>query len=345
MSMHGRPFLASVTRLSELNSEGLPFQEFPREQWANADLVVGEVLSEPGALSKVELSTGRLIDLMRGDRIVGALGRRAATLECVGDFESIGDDLQMDLMTPGGLLGKITSQSSFLGPLPRLRYLGHATVQGGKVSLANYVGRLPVHSLKIPVVLIVGTSMSAGKTATARLLIRLLKQSGWKVAAAKLTGAARYRDILSMHDAGADHIMDFVDVGLPSSICSEAEYTQALQQMVARLGTLNVDVLVAEAGASPLEPYNGATAIGLLADQIRFTALAASDPYAVVGVMKAFAMSPDLVTGVATNTSAGISLIEKMSGALALNILDESSWTRVNQLLLSRLSGIEGAGG
>jgi hypothetical protein len=339
MTMHGRPFLSSVTRLCEISAEELAHEAFSRQQWSNADLVVGEVLSQPGALSKVELSTGRMIDIMRGDRVVGALGRRAATLECVGDYESIGDDLVMDLMTPGGLLGKITSQSSYLGALPSLRYLGHVTVQGEKASLSNFVGRLPAHPLKIPVVLIVGTSMSAGKTATARLIIRLLKEAGWKVAAAKLTGAARYRDILSMHDAGADHIMDFVDVGLPSSICPQEEYSAALEQMIARVGTLNVDILVAEAGASPLEPYNGATAIRLLGDQVRLTALAASDPYAVVGVMKAFDLKPDLVTGVATNTTAGIALIEKISDSLALNILDESCWNELNQLLKAKLFG------
>ena len=337
MNAHSRPFLASVTRVSDLQAESLTFETFPRESWGHADLVIGAVISEPTALSKVELTTGRMIEVMRGDRVVGALGRRAATLECVGDFEAVGEDLEMSLMTPGGLLGKITSQSSYLGALPRLRYVGHVTRHGERSCLADYVGQLPVHSLKIPVILVVGTSMSAGKTATARLVIRLLKQAGFRVAAAKLTGAARYRDVLSMQDAGADHILDFVDVGLPSSICPEEEFSGAMQQMMARIGTMNVDVLVAEAGASPLEPYNGSTAIRLLGSQVCFTALAASDPYAVVGVMQAFDIRPDLITGLATNTSAGIALIEKLSSSLALNVLDESSWGQLDELLMGRL--------
>jgi len=337
MLMHGNPFLASVTRLSDLEAAAIQFEPYDRASWRNADFVVGEVISEPNTLSKVELSTGRMIEVMRGDRVVGALGRRAATLEAVGDFESVAEDLVLDLMTPGGLLGKITSQSSFLGPLPRLRYLGHVTVQGQPTNMNNYVGQLPVQELRVPVVLVVGTSMSAGKTATARLLIRLLKQAGLRVAAAKLTGAARYRDILSMQDAGAEHILDFVDVGLPSSICPREEYCSALQQLITRLSTMNVDVLVAEAGASPLEPYNGDAAIHLLGERVRLTALAASDPYAVVGVMKAFELRPDMVTGLATNTSAGIRLIEKLSQTLALNVLDQDCWPQVNQLLGQRL--------
>jgi hypothetical protein len=42
----------------------------------------------------------------------------------------------------------------------------------------------------------------------------------------------------------------------------------------------NTDVLVAEVGASPLEPYNGATAIREIGANVCFTVLSASDPYA-----------------------------------------------------------------
>jgi len=338
MNTAGRTFLTSVARITPLDPANLASQSFPQEEWSNADLVVAEVLSPPNQLSKAELPNGRMLDLARGDRVVGALGRRAATLECVGSFEAVKADLQLDLLTPGGLLGKITSQSSYLGLVPHLRYQGHVLVQGERANLRNYVGRLPAHASKIPVVLLVGTSMSAGKTATARLFIRLLKQAGKRVAAAKLTGAARYRDILSMQDAGADHILDFVDVGLPSSICPEEEYADALQQLLARLGTLEVDVLVAEAGASPLEPYNGATAVRGLAPQVCLTALSASDPYAVVGVMRAFELVPDLITGVATNTTAGIDLIGKLCNLPAFNILQEDCWESLNTLLLNSLA-------
>lgn len=338
MNVEHRPFLASVTRATDWAPESIGWEPLARERWRNADFVLTEMISEASPLSKVELSTGRMIEMVRGDRLVGSLGRRAATLECVGSFEAIGEDRLLDLMTPAGLLGKITSQSSFLGELPRLRYLGHVRVQGEPANMQDFVGRLPTHPLKIPVVLIVGTSMSAGKTATARVMIRLLRQSGMRVAAAKLTGAARYRDVLSMHDAGAEHILDFVDVGLPSSICPEPEYVQALDQLLTRVSMLDVDVLVAEAGASPLEPYNGAAAIRILDSQIRFMALAASDPYAVVGVMRAFERRPQLVTGIATNTSAAIELVEKLTGLEALNILNESSWDELGRMLISSLS-------
>ncbi len=333
-----RPFLSSLTRICELQGD-LPTAAIAREHWAHADLVVVEMLSESNALSKLELATGRMIDLMRGDRLVGALGRRQATLECVGSFEDVGTDLVLDLMTPGGLLGKITSQSSFLGPLPKLRYCGHLMVQGEKANLKNYVGILPTHPLHLPVILVIGTSMSAGKTASAKCMIRILKEAGLGVLAAKLTGAARYRDVLSMQDAGADRVYDFVDVGLPSTVCPEDEFEPALQQLLSRLALHEAEVVVVEAGASPLEPYNGACAVRHLLPRVVFSVLAASDPYAVAGVMQAFEFRPDLVTGVATNTSAGLRLVEKLTGAAALNLLDETSREPLRQMLLRVLDG------
>jgi hypothetical protein len=68
------------------------------------------------------------------------------------------------------------------------------------------------------------------------------------------------------------------------------------------------------------------------------TVLCASDPYAVLGVKEAFSMlSPDLITGVATNTSAGISLINQLSDLPALNIRNKNTHDRLDALLHDRL--------
>ena len=67
----------------------------------------------------------------------------------------------------------------------------------------------------MPVVLLIGTSMSAGKTTTGRIIVHELKRAGLRVAGAKFTGAGRYRDVLAFGDAGADTIIDFVDAACP----------------------------------------------------------------------------------------------------------------------------------
>ena len=97
------------------------------------------------------------------------------------------------------------------------------------------------------------------------------------------------------------------------------------------------DVVVAEAGASPLEPYNGKTAIDVLGDRVRFNLLCASDPYAVIGVATAFQRDPDLVAGGAANTVAGIELVEKLTGLTAMNLLAKSSHETLEAMLVDKL--------
>ncbi len=136
-----------------------------------------------------------------------------------------------------------------------------------------------------------------------------------------------------MQDAGADHIFDFVDAGLPSTVVPDAEYRAALRALISRISSVGGDVLVAEVGASPLEPYNGAAAIQEIGQHVRCSVLAASDPYAVTGVTTAFGRRPDLVTGLATSTRAGRELVEKLSGIEAINVLDSDSLPRLGRVL------------
>ena len=136
-----------------------------------------------------------------------------------------------------------------------------------------------------------------------------------------------------MSDAGADAIVDFVDVGLPSSVLAPDAYRDRLRDLLGLIAEAEPDVVVAEAGASPLEPYNGQVVLDTLADAVVFTVLCASDPYAVVGVMRGFHIVPDLVAGLATSTSAGVELVDKLSGAIALNLLDPEAMPALRAML------------
>jgi uncharacterized NAD-dependent epimerase/dehydratase family protein len=187
------------------------------------------------------------------------------------------------------------------------------------------------------VILLVGTSMSAGKTTTARVVVRMLNERGLRVLACKITGAARYRDILSCLDVGAEYAMDFVDAGLPSTVCDESVYAPALEHLLSRMAALDPDVIVAEAGASPLEPYNGSEAYRRLMPLVRLSILCASDPYAVLGVQSAFGIEPDLVAGPAANTTAAVDLVQRLTGVRALNLLDRSGAEELRMLLDERI--------
>ena len=323
--MNTKYFFASLTRISDLPETSFYVKPLPRKSWGTGDYVVGEVSGSVSRRSLVELSTGRMVEVAEGDLIVGALGTRYATLETVGSWQNVGNDGRMEALTAAGLFGKSTSRSTILHPLIALAYKGHILVRGEKVAMGDFVPSVPRRGLDAPVILLVGTSMSAGKTTSARAIIRLLREDGLTIIGAKLTGAGRYRDILAMQDAGADHIFDFVDAGLPSTVVTEKDYRTALRNLLSRMAAVEADVLVAEVGASPLEPYNGAAAIEEIGANVRCTVLSASDPYAVTGVTAAFGHRPDLVTGLATSTRAGIELIERLSGVRAINVLDRES--------------------
>ena len=327
---------SSLTRISNLETDAFYVQELERNKWATGDYIVGEVTTTSRS-SLVELTTGRMVEVAVGEYVVGALGVRAATLEAVGSWYDIGDDHQMHAMTAAGIFGRVTSCSTFIPNPLDLRYCGHAMRSGHKVTMADFAVAANGLKLQCPVVLLIGTSMSSGKTTSARVIIRRLKRMGLRVVGAKLTGAGRFRDILSMSDAGADAIVDFVDVGLPSTVCDHSMYQAALDNLLGRIAESQPDVLVAEAGASPLEPYNGDVAVSKLGDLVRCTVLCASDPYAVVGVTRGFGFDPDLVSGVAVSTSAGVEVIEKLSGRPALNMLHVDSHPELDRILKDRL--------
>ena len=335
--MNERITLTSLTRIADLDPETIAPLELSRSDWRSGDYVVCRVTGLPGNYAPIELVNGRLAQAARGDLIVGAFGTRHATLEVTGSWCEIGADRRMRALTGAGLLGKLTSKSPFCpNPIP-LEYVGHVFVKGRKVTMSDCVVRLDPVPYATPTVALIGSSMSAGKTTVSQSVIRILKASGLRVVGAKFTGAGRYRDILSMSDAGADEIVDFVDAGIPSSVCSEEEYRMVLQQLLAHIAHLHADVAVVEMGASPLEPYNGQMAVFGLGDWLKCTILCASDPYSVVGVMDAFGVTPDIVSGVATNTRAGIELIEKLCKVSAVNVLDEGAEEALSLVLASTL--------
>ena len=335
--MHAHKFaFGSLTRISDLDHSHFVQEPLSREHWATGDYVVGEV-TKTSPIRKIELVTGRMIEVSIGDQVVGAFGHRAATLESVGSWHDIHGDGRMHAMTAAGLIGTVTSCSSFVGEPIHLVYRGHVMRSLRKVSMQDFVQSVAPAKLNCPVVLLIGTSMSSGKTTSAKVVIRRLKQMGLKVAGAKFTGAGRYRDILSMSDAGADAIFDFVDAGLPSTVCDEDVYRSAFDALVGRIAVTEPDVLVAEAGASPIEPYNGQVAVSGLSHGRRFTILCASDPYAVIGVTKGFGFQPDLVTGVCTSTSAGVSVIRGLVSTAALNLTNPNSFAELDKLLVDGL--------
>ena len=316
--------MSSLTRISDFVTQPFNIEPLPQSEWSSGDYVAGQVTGEPHRVYRIELASGRMVHALPGDTVIGAFGNRAATLEGVGSYKDIKGD-RMHAMTSAGLFGAVTSMSQLMAPALKLKYAGHVVRASGKVCMSDFAIASDHQEFNVPTILLVGTSMSAGKTTTGRLIVHELDKMGKRVIGSKLTGAGRYRDILSFRDAGADAIFDFVDAGLPSTVVPEEEFRAAIRPLLHHIDELRPDFLVVEAGASPLEPYNGMAAIDELGGNIKCTVLCASDPYAVVGVQQAFGLKPDVVTGPATSTSAAIDLVEKLTGVEGINVMDPES--------------------
>ncbi len=69
---------SSLTRISDLESCGFEQKRLPQHEWAGGDYVLGEVIGIPSSLYKIELTSGRTVQVMPGDHIVGVFGNRAA---------------------------------------------------------------------------------------------------------------------------------------------------------------------------------------------------------------------------------------------------------------------------
>lgn len=327
----------SLARIADFRNSNFEVTALDRSEWASGDYVEGEVIGQWSPLYQIEDRSGHIVKVEFGDWVIGALGNRAATLEGVGGWADITADGQMNTMTSAGLLGLYTSFSTLFPDPLTLTYRGHLCRAGRKVRMSDFAMRADTHQFSVPTLLLVGTSMSAGKTTTGRRVCKELDRAGLFVIGAKLTGAGRYRDILSFLKTGAREIYDFVDAGLPSTVVPESEYRAAIRPLLNHINNRKPDLLVAEAGASPLEPYNGEAMMDELGDNVVCTILCASDPYAVLGVQKAFGLTPDLVTGPATTTSAAVALVKKLTGLRGINIIDPAAKLPFREFLMEKL--------
>ncbi len=338
--MNYKHIYTGLTRISDLQTKEFDIKKLDRTFWKTGDYVVCKIVKKGNDSFKIELPTGRLRGVMGGETLVGVLGERHATLVATGTWKVVQDDGIMHVLTAGGLLGRLTSKSVYVHEMTIIEYIGHVVRNGEKITMNHFVKSVPQQEFKTPVVLFVGTSMSAGKTTSARIVTNIFNMAGYKVVGAKLTGAGRYKDILTLKDVGANAVFDFVDAGLPSTICDKQVYLRKVNHLKNLISKVNADVAVIEIGSSPLEPYNGDLAIESIKESIKCTILSASDPYAVVGIIEAFNIKPDIVSGISTNTLAGRELVEKLCKVVALNLID-SETTPVLKNILSKTLGFD----
>ena len=79
--------------------------------------------------------------------------------------------------------------------------------------------------------------------------------------------------------------------------------------------------------------FGKATSVSFMVDNL----MCASDPYALVGVSQSFGLTPDIISGIVTDTSAGVELVKKLTGVPAVTISDRPSQLQLMEIVWKKL--------
>lgn len=302
-------------------------------------VLVVEILTNKSTYNTLELTSGRMAKVAKGDVIVGALGHRRALFGYSGHIPArveAGDVLQV--LNIGGVLGVCDSVNPDRGQPFDCRVIGcvlQFPFLGERIGVPARVGHrrldldAPLDTHGVPVVALAGTCMEAGKTAAACSIVSRMRHRGLAVHAFKATGVSLRRDILAMEDSGARRSMIFTDLGIVTT--TAASGPALTRTMLTEMTQGRPDVVVFELGDGLLGAY-GVEAI-LAADDIRRSLsaviLSANDPVAAWGGVKLlrekFGIEPCAVTGPATDNAVGVGIIEEQMGVRALNAMSSGA--------------------
>lgn len=327
--------IASVTRACRLKREVLVDARIPCEEGV---VVAVRVLSDKSTYNQLELPSGRLALVKRGDVLAGALGHRNALFGYSGHLPtSLAPGDRVQVLNTGGVLGICDSINPDLGQPFECEVLGAVLsfpFLAERVGVPARVGERPLTAAPrlnltrpdgrcVPVVAIVGSCMNSGKTAAACALVQRLAHAGLTVDAFKATGVSLYRDVLAMEDAGARKTALFTDLGVVSTTAANA--AAITRTLLTDLAAGGPDVIVVELGDGLLGAYGVDAILGDPEIRAAFSAvlLAANDPVAAWGGVRLLAdrysLTPLAVTGPASDNLAGTRIIEETAGVPAIN--------------------------
>jgi hypothetical protein len=328
--------IGSVTQALNLKHDLRVAEEIPSEEGV---VLVVEILTNKSTYNTLELTSGRMAKVMKGDVVVGALGPRRALFGYSGHVpKSVkpGDIIQM--LNIGGVLGICDSINPSNGKPFDCRVIGVVLtfpVLGERIAVPARVGSrkldydATLDTQGVPVVALAGTCMEAGKTAAACSIVSRMRHRGLTVDVFKATGVSLRRDILAMEDSGARNSMIFTDLGVVTT--TGVNGPALTRSMLTELAARKPDVIVFELGDGLIGTY-GVAAI-LECEDIRKSltsvVLSANDPVAAWGGVKLlrerFQIEPSVVTGPATDNSVGVEIIQEQMNVKAFNAISSGA--------------------
>ncbi len=320
--------IASVTRNCRLSQDVVLSDQITAK---SGYVVAVKALEDKSVYNQLELVSGRMTRICKGDLIAGVFGERKALRGYTGVIPAsvkVGDEINM--LNLGGVVGKCISENPDLGPALRLEVLGAIQVFPSiedRVGIAAHIGMNAI-ALKstlersVPLILVSGTCMSAGKTYACCKIVQGLSHAGLKVGAAKLTGVSLMKDTLDMVDFGAERAINFTDAGLVSTVSQKV--TEVAKGLIAELNRGKLDAIVLELGDGILGEYGVQELLSdkQLLSYVKCQVCCANDPVAAWGAveqLKKYGITLDVISGPATDNQVGVSFIEGTMAVRAIN--------------------------
>ena len=189
------------------------------------DVLVLKILNCDVGYGKLEIETGENYSYKNGDFVVGVLGNRYSGTNVYGELS--GKPLQKGDKLYQLSIGGIFSESAYVENSHRGESATYSEVVGfvlnkdtKRILNIRDINNLNYKSDKITIeknYFIFGTSAEVGKTTFVANLCKYLKSLNKKVACAKVCGTGRLKDKFNYKNAGADFVVDYVDIGYSST--------------------------------------------------------------------------------------------------------------------------------
>ncbi len=296
-----------------------------------------EVLEDKNIYNELELPTGRMSKLKKGDIIAVALGNRMALKGFVGHLpKTLKVDDIIHLLNFGGVAGVCTSANlKEVGEPLRIRVLGGIARKGKLLNIAQAALFKPVENLKstTPLIITTGTSMDSGKTTVATEVVKTLTRMGMKLAGAKLTGVGAQRDLFKMDDYGIYEGVTFADCGITSTAnMPDAQMVGVAKGAIDHLSKSNPDAIMIEFGDGLMGRY-GVEAIlrdPQIQANVRFHIGCASEPVGAIGLAdtcRNIGLPIDMMSGPVTDNQVGKDILRERLGILTYNAFNpDNEW-------------------
>jgi hypothetical protein len=294
-----------------------------------------QVLEDKSVYNELELPSGRMSKLKKGDIIAVALGQRMALMGFVGLLpKTLEVDDVIHLLNFGGVAGVCTSANvQEVGEPLRVRVLGGIERKGKLLNINQANLFKPVTSMKssVPLIITTGTSMDSGKTTVAIEIVKTLTRMGMKLAGAKLTGVGAQRDLFKMEDYGIYDRASFVDCGITSTAnIDDAEMVAVAKGAIDHLSKSKPDAIMIEFGDGLMGKYgvNSILEDAQIQNNVRFHIGCARDPVGAIGLAdgcKKLGLPLDVVSGPVTDNQVGQDIIKEQLGTLTYNAFNPSN--------------------